>query len=766
MHMTPRFSQLLVLAVAAVSSVQAANNPPDYKCKGNDCVVHTARSEGYSMTVWGKRDVLGDLTDDADWIVLNCDKDSHNQEIRIVCKSDDSTKCKYLEQGGAVHKIVKLPENCGREPFARISKLDVAQDQDIPGHVAPKLSRRQTQPLVLAATIDHKINEIREDKGDVFFMLDSMNIPHAPEAEIQKRQNPLRDGYKKWSAEQPEYPKVEGSAKLKPKNPFVAGYEKWSAEQPEYPKVEGSAKLKPKNPFVAGYEKWSAEQPEYPKVEGSAKLKPENPFVVGYEKWSGEQRKDLAQLVEEGFTKLRDRAVAFKNSAVQIIKTGEFNGTIGDYSKPIKFDKAAVTLVEPTITCGKLDVTFKAAVEGSADLKVTVGAIVIGRIKPSVQIDHVSLYLDMDGQVDGTFSMTGSLSSSLDSGDKYLPLEISLANLVFPPSLGVSIGPTIKFAARLKGTVELSGKFDYTHSYSVKNVQMYFPQTKVFKNSGEIVKRNGDVKASYSHELGAKAELTFHLMPRLAFGVTIPKADANVFAEIDTSVTAGLEFKRSKEHKVMKRQGRFAAIAGREISYADESVSTPAHDLERRGNRLGPNRGSIKLNQPSMARKAFDKVKSVASQSESKLSKTAPAVAAAKLATKVADVTGSEGCLYIKSATALNVGSTMNFFGLFDDDLDHKLELKKVEWPEYKRCTPKTDPKSVKAKDIEPPVLSSELAAVRSKSRVRRNLRFATSASQNTQKRAAGKTSMCQDPKLNPKSIASFLSETISYARS
>jgi hypothetical protein len=46
-------------------------------------------------------------------MILGCDANATTQDIRLVCKSSDTTAagCEHINQGGAAGTIVRLPEN-------------------------------------------------------------------------------------------------------------------------------------------------------------------------------------------------------------------------------------------------------------------------------------------------------------------------------------------------------------------------------------------------------------------------------------------------------------------------------------------------------------------------------------------------------------------------------------------------------------------------------------------------------------------------------
>ncbi|KAF4562531.1 hypothetical protein EYR36_003925 [Pleurotus pulmonarius] len=102
-------------------------------------------------------------------------------DIRLVCNSDDaeSAGCSHLFDGaGPIHKYVRLPENCGSEPFARIAGFRVHENQAIPDHAGPKISRRDgASPQVFAISIDDDFPSIDVTKyGQVLAVVLGTNV--------------------------------------------------------------------------------------------------------------------------------------------------------------------------------------------------------------------------------------------------------------------------------------------------------------------------------------------------------------------------------------------------------------------------------------------------------------------------------------------------------------------------------------------------------------------------------------------------------------
>ncbi len=61
---------------------------------------------------FGSPKSISDITAAAGWVVLDCDKNSLEQEIRLVCRGDDEAACNHLlEHGEPVNKLIRLPED-------------------------------------------------------------------------------------------------------------------------------------------------------------------------------------------------------------------------------------------------------------------------------------------------------------------------------------------------------------------------------------------------------------------------------------------------------------------------------------------------------------------------------------------------------------------------------------------------------------------------------------------------------------------------------
>ncbi|KAF8206074.1 hypothetical protein K438DRAFT_1963852 [Mycena galopus ATCC 62051] len=149
------FSAALFLAL--VSSVLAQNNNWNIPCINGECFYDLPAASGVSgtMRVWGASTAISDVTTAAGWTILDCDSTALNQDIRLVCTGDaDSCSHIYQGAGGAVDTIVRLPEDCGANAFARVAASYVHEDQSLPDALARRLARRIDAPVVQGLTLD------------------------------------------------------------------------------------------------------------------------------------------------------------------------------------------------------------------------------------------------------------------------------------------------------------------------------------------------------------------------------------------------------------------------------------------------------------------------------------------------------------------------------------------------------------------------------------------------------------------------------------
>ncbi|KAK0200045.1 hypothetical protein DFS33DRAFT_1267849 [Desarmillaria ectypa] len=137
-----------------------------------------------SLKIWGSANALSDITPAAGWEIIDCASDALTQDIRLVCLNNDtsSTDCDHLYQNdGAVGKIVRLPESCGQNAFARVARAWDPEDQSLPSNLVARVLRRDgTPPPVKALALDANFSAVDPSKtGIISFVLQGANVPGA-----------------------------------------------------------------------------------------------------------------------------------------------------------------------------------------------------------------------------------------------------------------------------------------------------------------------------------------------------------------------------------------------------------------------------------------------------------------------------------------------------------------------------------------------------------------------------------------------------------
>ncbi|KAF7368685.1 hypothetical protein MVEN_00193000 [Mycena venus] len=174
----PCFLQHFFFALVS-SGVLAQNNDWSVPCLEGQCFYDLPESSGVSgtMRVWGANTAISDVTTAAGWTILDCDPTALNQNIRLVC-TGDADNCDHLFQGaGAVNTLVRLPQNCGANAFARVARSWVHEDQSLPDSVARRFARRQDAPLVQGLALDTDFAAADPANGEVNIAVAGTTIP-------------------------------------------------------------------------------------------------------------------------------------------------------------------------------------------------------------------------------------------------------------------------------------------------------------------------------------------------------------------------------------------------------------------------------------------------------------------------------------------------------------------------------------------------------------------------------------------------------------
>ncbi|RDB30162.1 hypothetical protein Hypma_012361 [Hypsizygus marmoreus] len=204
----PSFATLLVhvLLILPLTASAARRNDWSKPCFGGECfydLPDTAGKASGTVRIWGSPDAISDITAAAGWTVLGCSKDALIQDIRLVCNSEDTkvAGCDHLfRRLGKSGKVVRLPENCGKNAFARVARVWEPTDQTVPSDVAGRISRRPGfKPRVKALTLDVNFAAIDPaETGEISITIQGSTAPGYSGNFTVTPPTPRRRGFWDW----------------------------------------------------------------------------------------------------------------------------------------------------------------------------------------------------------------------------------------------------------------------------------------------------------------------------------------------------------------------------------------------------------------------------------------------------------------------------------------------------------------------------------------------------------------------------------------
>jgi len=140
-------------------------------------VQQTSTSMAGSMTIRGSPYSVSDITPAAGWHIINCTSSTNAQTINVVCM-DSSMGCSHLFQKGAQNTVIRLPEGCGKGPFARVANYWIPSNQTLPASMAATLRKRdEPTPQVHALRLDANFDQVPASNGNVTLTIVGSTIP-------------------------------------------------------------------------------------------------------------------------------------------------------------------------------------------------------------------------------------------------------------------------------------------------------------------------------------------------------------------------------------------------------------------------------------------------------------------------------------------------------------------------------------------------------------------------------------------------------------
>ncbi|KAJ7075244.1 hypothetical protein B0H15DRAFT_37212 [Mycena belliarum] len=630
-------SSILVL-VPFLAGINAANDWT-VPCVKGQCSYDLPTTNGPSsgtMKIWGSNDAITDITRAADWQILDCDPKALSQNIRLVCmrdSDDPNSLCGHLYQNtGAVNKIVRLPENCGANAFARVSKAWVPEDQSIPASIKARLYRRAgTAPVVKALAIDTDFDQLDWTKnGKVNMAIHAANVPGAAtDIEVPGSRRASR-GSRRGLFDH-----------ITSKAAGIAGG------------IESEA-----GRIADGITS----------VAGGAASRATSVFGAA------------TSAIDNAASKVVTAAGAIETA----LKGGGLNKTFTP--DPLNVDKKVNLFNTSLPDCGPVAAGLSVDLDAKATAAPTVTISVTGSLVPP-EVATFKAVAGMTANIQGTITVGAELSGHIDSG-KILVFEAGIPGFDFPGFL--SVGPSFQVNAQFVGDVDLQLDMTVGLNFDVKNAQLSFPpdDSKKLDSSAFSI---GDTPLSLSASPSVKATgtLTAHLIPSLQLGLSIAGgkvAQANVFLELDTSAALILSLDASATI-TQPIAGNATANSTAATSTADTTADATATEVS---SVIGVSAATSAADATAAASATDASAATTAATADATADVTATAPGATTTAVALAEradptvSTEFGGCVQVVGGINVNAGADGKFFHLFDELKQVSLFSKNFEI--FKKC--------------------------------------------------------------------------------
>ncbi|EJD42531.1 hypothetical protein AURDEDRAFT_152807 [Auricularia subglabra TFB-10046 SS5] len=164
------FALLLALVPTLVSGANDWSKP----CVSGSCAYHAGdgvTSAYSSLTLHDAGASLSDITSAAGWQISGCSStwSSGAHAVVLTCSTTGSRShhCDHVLREGAVGKIVRLPQECGAGPFARVARWTR------PSGGNRSAGGAQAHTVVL----DYDFKRANSSRGQISFSLTGSNVP-------------------------------------------------------------------------------------------------------------------------------------------------------------------------------------------------------------------------------------------------------------------------------------------------------------------------------------------------------------------------------------------------------------------------------------------------------------------------------------------------------------------------------------------------------------------------------------------------------------
>ncbi|KAF7378133.1 hypothetical protein MSAN_00237700 [Mycena sanguinolenta] len=233
---------------------------------------------------------------------------------------------------------------------------------------------------------------------------------------------------------------------------------------------------------------------------------------------------------------------------VALTEFNSFNQTLMQKLPEVNFKKT-FPLFDEKLSCpavGKIP-AFDASVTGSVDACIvanaTLAVTAVGTLTPA-NFTKFGIVVGLDANLEGTLSLQGSASATIDSGQVQL-FELGIPGLSFPGIL--TIGPSFKVQGQVVADLDIDLDLTVDLSYCISGAKFFYPPDPYNTNSGQFTPNNSPLNFSVAPALSSDSSITAHIIPSLEFGVDAigGLATAELSVEFDTSSTVQLSLDAS-----------------------------------------------------------------------------------------------------------------------------------------------------------------------------------------------------------------------------
>ncbi|KAF7439687.1 hypothetical protein PC9H_000023 [Pleurotus ostreatus] len=492
----------------AVSVSAAPANDWSKPCFNGECAYdlpeHSNSGLG-ALKISGSPKSITDITSAAGWVVLDCDPHMLEQEIRLVCQSDDDvddSACNHVfEHWGPQDKIVRLPESCGSGPFARIAAASVATNQDLPAHAEGKVVRRSgTPPVIHSFKIDTNFDLVDVEKvGPINFAFVGLTSPSPSETFTNPDIDLNFEFVDSWF-----------DNAFQSVGTWVSNAATTTAQA-----VTGAAKDVAKAAERVGT--------TVAKVAGSVFKKIEE--VGG----------------------LLENATHFEFEPTVALVPVKYNGS----ASLIDYHPQGCPGGGGPATGGVVTGALKVDVTGVGNGNVKAGIIVDGAIVPP-KIHNFAAFAGLSFDIDASVTIKAAVFGGYDSGKVSIIKPLSLPGFSIPGVLAV--GPMIELQGQAKAFLDMKIDSVVHLAYQVDDcrcllpcfchdaddwnwhtVELWYPKSKKKSTEKGINTKPSPLKLKAKAKANAKGYIEGHLIPTLRLGVSAlgGKAGADVYLEAD-----------------------------------------------------------------------------------------------------------------------------------------------------------------------------------------------------------------------------------------